>query len=112
MGWFKLLPTFGGRVASYADKLEMNPTGDGSMEIKFELQETEVCSVEGIPRPPFFLAWLLDRKFPVNAVWKLMPWNRGRAPTCTSYCTYCDRDLRICEDKQGEVYVYVRTEEQ
>ncbi|UPR03427.1 hypothetical protein HOP50_12g67560 [Chloropicon primus] len=111
VGWFKLLPTFGGRVASYATNLEAElEEGEDRVKMTFELQETEVESVEGIPRPPFFLAWLLNRKFPVNFVWKLLPWN-SKPPTCTSYCTYCDKDLRICEDKQGELYVYTRLEE-
>ena len=112
VGWFKLLPTFGGRVSSFASDLRCSERGEGGLKLTFELQETQVDQVTGIPRPPpFFLAWLLGRRFPVNFVWKLLPWNGGRAPTCTTYVTYCDDDLRVCEDSRGEIFVYTRAEE-
>ena len=109
MGWFKLLPTFGGRVSSFAKDLSFSADGD-KVKATFELEETRVDSVEGIPRPPFFLSWLLGKAFPVGAVWRLLPWNKGRAPTCTIRVTYCDADLRVCEDN-GELFVYVKSDE-
>eukprot|EP00213_Chloropicon_mariensis_P001433 CAMPEP_0197481160 /NCGR_PEP_ID=MMETSP1309-20131121/45695_1 /TAXON_ID=464262 /ORGANISM="Genus nov. species nov., Strain RCC998" /LENGTH=334 /DNA_ID=CAMNT_0043023319 /DNA_START=1 /DNA_END=1005 /DNA_ORIENTATION=+ len=108
VGWFKLLPTFGGRVESFAKGLEVEKEGDGRTTFRFELEKTKVDSVDGIPRPPFFLAWLLGKDFPVNAVWKLLPWNRGKAPTCTSYVIYVDEDFRVCEDKEGDLFIYLK----
>jgi len=108
VGWFKLLPTFGGRVSSYATSLETEEQPDGLMEMRFELEKTSVDQVEGIPKPPFFLSWLLGKDFPVNSVWKLLPWNKGRAPMCTSYLVYVDKDLRVCQDKEGCYFIYTR----
>ncbi len=116
VGWFKLLPTFGGRVSSYAKNLEMTelPREGGRAEIgtetrmRFELEKTSVDEVEGVPKPPFFLSWLLGKDFPVNAVWQLLPWNRGRPPMCTSYLLYVDQDMRICRDSEGDLFIYVR----
>ncbi|QDZ21217.1 hypothetical protein HOP50_05g37450 [Chloropicon primus] len=43
VGWFKLLPTFGGRVASYSLEAEMEEE-EGRVKMTFELQETEVAT--------------------------------------------------------------------
>ena len=109
VGWFKLLPTFGGRVSSFAEKLDIQPAedGGGKLKMRFELDKTRVDKTEGIPTPPFFLAWLLGVEFPVNAVWKLLPWNAD-SPMCTSYTTYCDADFRVSEDSNGELFIYTR----
>ena len=66
VGWFKLLPTFGGRVMSFARNLEMEEEEDGSVRMTFELEKTRVEKADGIPTPPFFLRPLLNIDFPVN----------------------------------------------
>jgi len=105
LGWFKLLPTFGGRVVSFAEKVTLDPaTG----RVDLELVRTRVERTEGIPEPPLFLPWFLDRDYPVGAVWKLLPWNKGRAPTAATYVRYVDDEFRIMADGDGEVFVYWR----
>jgi hypothetical protein len=65
-------------VVSFADRVKLDPE---SGRIDLELQKTRVERKEGIPEPPLFLPWFLDRDYPVNAVWKLLPWNKeGRPP--------------------------------
>ena len=156
VGWFKLLPTFGGRVSSFAKGLELrgesahsirssilrarwtracadgrlplhhshpshsllsilsiasilpeSPEG-GATVLRFELDRTRVDPTDGIPTPPFFLAWLMKRDFPVNAVWRLLPWNKGQPPMCETRVVYLDEDTRITQDKGGDVFVYQR----
>jgi hypothetical protein len=38
---------------------------------------------------------------PVRAVWKLLPWNKGREPTCEIDIAYLDDDFRIARDIGG-----------
>ena len=47
-------------------------------------------------------------KVPVGAVWKLLPWNRGRPPTCAVEQVYLDDDVRIAKDTSGQYFVYAR----
>ena len=105
VGWFKLLPTFGGRVVSFADGLTLD-AGTGKLDLV--LDRTRVEMTEGIPKPPLVLPWFLDRDYPVKFVWKLLPWNRGRDPTASTYVRYLDEDFRIMADKDGEIFVYCR----
>lgn len=52
IGWFKLLPTFGGTVSSFAKGLKIEKDYTDSkckMKYTFELDKTRVDSVEGIP---------------------------------------------------------------
>ena len=46
-------------------------------------------------------------KVPVNAVWKLLPWNKG-PPTCSVKLVYFDGDMRIVEDDSDDLFVYSR----
>ena len=45
---------------------------------------------------------------PVGAIWKLLPWNKGRDATCKVYINYVDDDFRIVQDIDGEYFVYTR----
>ena len=44
----------------------------------------------------------------VGAVWKLLPWNKGLAPTCAVKLVYHDGDMRIVEEDGGSLFVYMR----
>uniref|UniRef100_A0A061RCL2 Pilus assembly protein n=1 Tax=Tetraselmis sp. GSL018 TaxID=582737 RepID=A0A061RCL2_9CHLO len=107
-GWFKLLPTFGGRVISYAEDLEFDiETGRLDMELK----RTRVEAAPGIPnikKLPVLGRALMDNDFPVSRVWKSLPWNGGRAPKCSVTVKYVDDTFRIMEDPDGELFVYSR----
>ena len=94
LGWFKLLPTFGGRVVTLADKMELKGN-----EVHMELAKTQVIDAPGVDRIPFVSGFLMDRWYPVNSVWKLLPWNGGpfdgRAPVCKVTVVYVDDNMRI-----------------
>lgn len=104
LGWFKLLPTFGGRVVTESDRLTL--ADDGQLEM--ELQRTQVITAPGVPRLPLLDGIFMDRWYPVNAVWKLLPWNGGRAPACAMKVEYVDEQMRISRDSGGGLFVYTR----
>ena len=52
--------------------------------------------------------WIWDTKVPVGAVWKLLPWNKGRSATCNIKVVYADSDFRIMADNDMELFVYTR----
>eukprot|EP00419_Tripos_fusus_P056811 CAMPEP_0172903158 /NCGR_PEP_ID=MMETSP1075-20121228/169910_1 /TAXON_ID=2916 /ORGANISM="Ceratium fusus, Strain PA161109" /LENGTH=322 /DNA_ID=CAMNT_0013759901 /DNA_START=90 /DNA_END=1054 /DNA_ORIENTATION=+ len=101
LGWFKLLPTFGGRVVTEADGLKLSEDGALCME----LQRTKVTTCPGVERIPFVDRLLMDFWYPVNSVWKLLPWNGGpfdgRAPSCRMSTLYVDETMRVSRDGAG-----------
>ena len=99
LGWFKLLPTFGGCVVT-ASKYDLD--GD---KINLEVDYTTAKPVEGLNG---LGDWIWKVKVPVGAVWKLLPWNRGRPPTATVGLKYLDDDFRVVQDAGGEFFVYAR----
>jgi len=107
-GWFKLLPTFGGRIKTYADEVTLD---EKTGKLSLVLDRTRVELAEGIPKPPLVLPWFLDRDYPVKFVWRLLPWNKGRDPAASTYVRYLDEDFRIMADRDGEVFVYCRVED-
>ena len=102
LGWFKLLPTFGGRVITLADELVLK---DNS--IKMSLQKTKVSKVEGLNKIPIFSKILMDRWYPVKEVWEKLPWNK-ESPSCEVHVIYLDEDLRIMRDIYGSIFIYIR----
>ena len=56
--------------------------------------------------------WIAEQiwnlRVPVGAVWKLLPWNKGLAPTCAVKLVYHDGDMRIVEEDGGSLFVYMR----
>ncbi|KAK7253833.1 hypothetical protein SO694_00002754 [Aureococcus anophagefferens] len=99
LGWFKLLPTFGGCVVT-ASKLDVQ---DASLEL--EVDYTTAKPVEGLSG---LGEWIWKVKVPVGAVWKLLPWNKGNAPTASVACKYLDDDFRVVQDAGGEYFCYAR----
>jgi len=98
LGFWKLLPTFGGSVIT-ASSVEL--AGD---RLDMEVQWTEAREVPGLPT----LGGLVGRRVPVNAIWQLLPWNGGKKPTCGVTLKYVDEDMRIVADGDGELFVYTR----
>jgi hypothetical protein len=39
---------------------------------------------------------------------KFLPWNKGRRAECSVTVRYFDEDVRIVEDKSGDLFVYSR----
>jgi len=101
-GWFKLLPTFGGRVITLADDISINKN-----VLKMTLQKTKVSEVEGLNRIPIFSNLLMEKWYPVKSIWEKLPWNVNE-PSLEIFIKYLDEDMRIMEDKYGSIFVYVR----
>ena len=111
LGWFKLLPTFGGCVIT-ASSIKLEDEGRLAMEVQYTTSR-KVDGLSGLrPLPGDVGRRIADSiwniKVPVGAVWRLLPWNKGRAPTCSARLAYFDGDWRIVQDGADEYFVYVR----
>ena len=102
LGWFKLLPTFGGRVITLADELNLNDN-----ILQMNLRKTKVSKVEGLNKIPIFSKLLMDRWYPVKDVWEKLPWNK-ESPSCEVSIIYLDEELRVMKDIYGSTFVYIR----
>ena len=102
LGWFKLLPTFGGRVTTIANELKLNDN-----KLSMELEKTKVSKVDGLGKIPILNTILMERWYPVKTVWKLLPWNQEN-PNCEISLIYVDEDLRINRDMHGALFIYIR----
>jgi hypothetical protein len=100
LGWFKLLPTFGGCVVTAA-KAKMSDGGVLEMEVDYTTSRP-VPGLSGLGE------WIWSLKVPVGAVWKFLPWNQGRSASCSVTVRYVDDDFRVVEDKSGDLFVYSR----
>jgi hypothetical protein len=102
-GWGKLLPTFGGCVITVSKMLGLDKeTGKLSLEVDY----TTAKRVEGLNSLPGDLG--VGVKVPVGTLWKLLPWNKGRAASASIYLRYVDEDFRVMQDLDGEYFVYTR----
>jgi len=99
IGWFKLLPTFGGCVIT-ASKVDLV---DGVLQM-----EVDYTTSRPVPGLSGLGEWIWRVKVPVGWIWKILPWNKGRPATCSVKIRYCDDDIRIVEDKNGDLFVYSR----
>ena len=102
LGWFKLLPTFGGRVITLADELNLNDN-----ILQMNLRKTKVSKVEGLNKIPIFSKLLMDRWYPVKDVWEKLPWNK-ESPSCEVSVIYLDDEIRIMKDIYGSIFIYIR----
>jgi len=101
-GWFKLLPTFGGRVITLANELVLKDN-----LLKMNLQKTKVTKVDGLNKIPLFSELLMNKWYPVKEVWMKLPWNKEK-PSCEVSVIFIDEDLRIMRDIYGSIYIYIR----
>ena len=100
LGWFKLLPTFGGCVVTAAQ---------AKLESEGVLQMTvDYTTARRVPGLSGLGEWIWNIKVPVGAIWKLLPWNQGRDADCKVFIRYVDNDFRIVEDVSGDFFVYTR----
>jgi len=102
LGWFKLLPTFGGCVVT-ASSAKIDPERPGV--IKMVVEYTTGQKVPGLMG---LGEWIWGVKVPVRGIWKLLPWNKGRDPECEVEIVYLDDDFRIARDIDGDCFVYTR----
>jgi len=116
LGWFKLLPTFGGCVVTAATAtINTNDDDDDDLfmdrrvsRLDMVVDYTTSRKIDGLNGLPLLgdIIWKIN--VPVGAIWKLLPWNKGREATCKVYVNYFDRDFRIVQDIDGEFFVYTR----
>jgi len=104
LGWWKLLPSFGGQVISTSSACLEPASG----ELALELDCTRAEEAPGIPLLPLLGRFLTGRDAPVGAVWRLLPWNGGRRATAALRVTFCDGDTRVVRDTAGRFFVYGR----
>ena len=102
-GWFKLFPTFGGRVTTLSDELILE-----DKVLKMNLQKTKVSKVDGLNKIPLFSKLLMDRWYPVREVWGKLPWNQ-KHPSCDLSVIYLDKELRIMKDMYGSIFIYIKS---
>ena len=102
LGWGKLLPTFGGTVITVTRMLGLEEDGKLSLEVDY----TTAKKVKGLSSLPGDLG--VGVKIPVGAIWKLLPWNKGRPASATLFARFIDRDFRIMQDIDGEFFVYTK----
>jgi hypothetical protein len=100
LGWFKLLPTFGGCVVTAA-KATLKDNGRLDMVVDYTTSRP-VPGLSGLGE------WIWKIKVPVGAIWQLLPWNKGREAACRIYMRYVDDDFRIAQDTSGDYFVYTR----
>ena len=105
LGWFKLLPTFGGCVvtAAKAELVDGSINDNGLLKMK-----VDYTTARPVPGLQGLGAWIWNIKVPVGAIWKLLPWNKGRDADCKVYVRYLDEDFRIVQDVSGDYFVYTR----
>ena len=102
LGWFKLLPTFGGRVITLADELNLSDN-----VLQMNLRKTKVSKVEGLNKIPIFSKLIMDRWYPVKEVWEKLPWNK-ESPSCEVSVIYLDEEIRIMKDIYGSIFIYIK----
>ena len=102
LGWFKVLPTFGGRVITLSNDLVLK-----NNLLTMSLQKTKVSKVDGLNRIPILSKLLMDRWYPVKEVWNKLPWNK-ESPNCDVSIIYLDEEIRIMEDMYGSIFIYIR----
>ena len=102
LGWFKLLPSFGGRVITLASDLVLK-----NNLLYMKIQRTKVSKVDGLNKIPFFSELLMDRWYPLKEVWNKLPWNK-ESPNCQISIIYLDEEMRIMQDMHGSIFIYIR----
>ena len=102
LGWFKLLPTFGGRVITLSRGLQLKDN-----ILSMELEKTKVSEVDGLKKIPLLDKFLMEKWYPVKTVWNLLPWNKEN-PNCEISVIFVDEDLRIIRDMHGALFIYIR----
>ena len=85
-----------------ADELNLNDN-----ILQMNLRKTKVSKIEGLNKIPFVSTLLMEKWYPVNEVWKKLPWNK-ESPSCEVSVTYLDDEIRVMKDIYGSAFVYIR----
>ena len=108
LGWFKLLPTFGGCVVTAAKCTLLPPRDDSNINATILQMIVDYTTARPVPGLSGLGEWIWKIQVPVNWIWKLLPWNQKREPICQVYIPYVDEDFRIVQDVSGDFFVYTR----
>tara|TARA_Y100001978_G_scaffold185312_1_gene184248 strand:- start:1926 stop:2657 length:732 start_codon:yes stop_codon:yes gene_type:complete len=103
IGWFKLFPTFGGKVTTFANNLYLEKN-----DLRMNLIKTKVSELEGLNKIPFFSSILMDRWYPVKEIWDKLPWNKT-SPSCEVSIKFIDEDFRVVSDIYGSIFIYTKS---
>ncbi len=107
LGWFKLLPTFGGCVVTAAKCTLLPPKNDHHNATTLQMI-VDYTTARPVPGLSGLGEWIWKIQVPVNWIWKLLPWNQKREPICQVFLPYVDEDFRIVQDVSGDYFVYTR----
>ncbi|CAN0304719.1 unnamed protein product, partial [Discosporangium mesarthrocarpum] len=102
VGFWKLLPTFGGCVATNA---AVTLTGEANSVLEIEVETTVLKAVEDVPLLPLAGKFFEGKSFPTADVVKKI---LGKVPIASQTVRFVDEDLRIMGDKGGQIYIYSR----
>ena len=83
-------------------------TGDNPGRVAMEVDYTTSRKVPGLSGLPLVGDSIWKIRVPVGAIWKLLPWNKGWAASCSVTVKYVDNDFRVVEDGSGDFFVYTR----
>ncbi len=93
LGWFKLLPTFGGCVVT-ASKAKLEEGGKIEMEVDY----TTSRPVEGLSG---LGEWIWSVKVPVGAIWKVRALNTSVFATIALYFTHFCNKVSSMEQRKN-----------
>ncbi|CAM9239450.1 unnamed protein product [Ectocarpus sp. 12 AP-2014] len=102
VGFWKLLPTFGGCIAT---KAKCSLAGDKNEVLQLVVESTKLKAVEDVPLLPLAGPLFEGMEFPTGEVTKKV---MGNVPVTKQTVVYIDDTLRVMEDKAGELYIYAR----
>ncbi|CAM9789969.1 unnamed protein product, partial [Pylaiella littoralis] len=102
VGFWKLLPTFGGCIAT---KAKCALTGDNNEVVELVVESTKLKAVEDVPLLPLAGQLFEGMEFPTGDVAKKV---MGNVPVTKQTVVFMDDSLRVMEDKAGELYIYAR----
>ncbi|CAM9457603.1 unnamed protein product [Ectocarpus fasciculatus] len=102
VGFWKLLPTFGGCIAT---KAKCSLAGDNNEVVQLVVESTKLKAVEDVPLLPLAGPLFEGVEFPTGEVTKKV---MGNVPMTKQTVVYIDDTLRVMEDKAGELYIYAR----
>ena len=100
LGWFKILPTFGGRVTTIADQILLN-----NKILSMKVQKTRVTKIDGLNQIPYINKWVMDKWYPVNQIWIKLPWNKSE-PECEISTIYRRESKNYKKYVWGYFYLY------
>ncbi|CAM9109116.1 unnamed protein product [Sphacelaria rigidula] len=102
VGFWKLLPTFGGCIAT---KAYCSLSGDNNEVVELKVESTQLKAVEDVPLLPLAGSFFEGKEFPTGQVAKTI---LGNVPVTKQTVVYIDDGMRVMQDKAGQLFIYTR----